>query len=99
MGSDDLARQLDAFRNEVPTRLRFGVGALASVVHICAPIGSRVLVVTGQQAMQRCGAVQQLCNDLDAAWIAWSRWAGLQAGPTTDDIDRVLPMSASSGPT
>ena len=88
MGSNDLARQLDAFRNEVPTRLRFGVGAMRDTASICAPIGSRVLVVTGRQAMQRCGAVQQLCHDLDAAGIAWSRWAGLQAGPTTDDIDR-----------
>ena len=88
MGPNDLARQLDAFRNEVPTHLRFGVGTMRETASICAPIGSRILVVTGRQAMQRCGAVQQLCADLDAAGIAWARWAGLHAGPTTDDIDR-----------
>ena len=87
MGPNDLARQLDAFRDEVPTHLRFGVGTMREAASVCAPIGSRILVVTGRQAMQRCGVVQQLCTDLDAAGIAWARWAGLHAGPTTDDID------------
>ena len=84
---NDPVTQLVAFRGEIPTRLRFGVGAIRDAADICAPMGSRALVVTGRQAMQRCGVVQQLCADLEAAGIAWTRFADLHAGPTTDDID------------
>ena len=88
MDLDNPATQLVAFGDEIPTRLHFGVGAIRDTAGICAPMGSRALVVTGRQSMQRCGVIPQLCADLEAAGMAWTRFNDLHAGPTTDDIDR-----------
>jgi butanol dehydrogenase len=88
MDLDNPVTDLVAFGNEIHTRLHFGVGAIRDTAAFCRPIGSRALVVTGRQAMQRCGVVQQLCADLEAAGIGWTRFDDLHAGPTTDDIDR-----------
>jgi alcohol dehydrogenase len=82
------ATRIEAFRSEVPTRLHFAWDAIRDVAWTCSPLGSRVLVVTGRQAMERLGVVQRLCTDLEAAGISYAQFADLHAGPTTDDIDR-----------
>lgn len=71
----------------LPTRVIFGPGAIESVGHEAASVGTRALVVTGKTFARRSGLIERLTRSLESADVDYILFDGIDPNPVTETID------------
>ena len=87
MPCEKLHVDLSPFAEEIPTELHFGRGTFGEAARHVRHLGRHALLVTGRQAMDRLGLVEQLSRALGTQDIRVTRFANLHPSPTTDSVD------------
>lgn len=75
------------FEFQVPTRLYFGLGTLARLPSICAPLGSKALIVTGKSSMHASDRLSRIVSSLEQNKIKAHIYSGVSPEPSTHDVE------------
>ncbi len=80
-----------------PVRLTLGAGTFAQLGPLTAPYGSHALIVTGREAMQRTGRLDQAQQLLAAAGVQSTVFTGVRPNPTDVSIREAASLCRERG--
>ncbi|MFR5781975.1 MAG: iron-containing alcohol dehydrogenase [Oscillospiraceae bacterium] len=86
------------FELYIPTKLYFGRGQCGRVGEIAAGRGfRRALICYGGGSAVRSGLLERIKTSLDAAWVEYDEFGGIQANPTAECCARMAGFARDAG--
>ena len=80
-----------------PTRIIFGRGTLAQAGGQAATLGSKAMLVSGRQSLQRLGVYQNVLQSLRQAGIEVIEYEGVQPNPILSHVQQGVDLAKKNG--